>query len=234
MRSFLLFTAVLVLAAACNGDSGDAVPTSVISTLTRTPTPNPTIVTATDTPAPTATSTSSATDTPTATPSPPPPTSTATATPAGTATPQATASPSGDSTAGDVEGFPFSTADIRATVEARGFSFLLLTDRGALCGGATVEVHSFWSANLAGSDSGPALAVWVYPDRDALEADWSVATGSAPEPRFGCELPTGFVYWNENLVMALDTWLAAGSEVAIGNESPSQHPAIEGFLSLLR
>ncbi len=228
MRSFLLFTAVLVLAAACNGGSGDAVPTSVISPSTTTPTPNPTIVTATDTPAPTGTAT------PTATPSPPPPTSTATATPAGTATPQPTTPPSGDPTAGDVEGFPFSTVDIRAAVEARGFSFLLLTDRGALCAGAAVEVHSFWSANLAGSDSGPALAVWVYPDRDALEADWSVAPGSAPEPRFGCDLPTGFVYWNENLVMALDTWLAAGSEVPIGNESPSQHPSVEGFLSLLR
>ena len=142
--------------------------------------------------------------------------------------------PPGDPAASDVEGFPFSTADVRASVEARGFSFQAVTDRDPTCGDASVEVHLFWSANLAGADSGPLLALWVYADPDALTADWSVEPGSAPEPRFACALASGFVYWNENLVMTLETWLAAGFDVPIGIENPSEHAAVQGFLLLQR
>jgi hypothetical protein len=215
--------ATLLLVAACGGGSDTPNPTDT-PTPTASPRPNPTIINATETPG--------ATDTPGAT-STAAPTATSTAQPTGTATavPTATTGPAG---AEDAQGFPFGTADVRAAVEARGFGFQPVEDRAPLCPTSSVEGHAFWSADLAGSDSGPVLVLWVYEDPSALRDDWIVEPGSAPAPRFDCELPFGFVYWNENLALALETWLAAGFDVPIGNERPSDHPAVQGFLSLTR
>lgn len=211
----------LVLAIACDGGSGTPTATPEASA-TELPTPQGTIVPSTVTPAPTATTS----PVPTATQSPE---ATATATPSPQPSPGG-----GEPGAGDVEGFPFSTVELHAAIEARGFTFRLIEDRPPVCDGASVQVRSFWSANAAGSDSGPLLALWVYADPDRLRDDWSVDAGSAPEPRFACELLTGFVYWNENMVMALVTWLAAGFDVPIGDEAPREHPAVDSFLSLTR
>ena len=223
MRTALLLAcAALVLLAACGGDSDDPNPT-VAPTETASPAPNPTIITATETPTTTSEPTTSPTTAPTGTPG-------ATS----TAPPEPTSTTAPDPVAGDVEGFPFGTAEVRAAAEAGGFGFQLVDERPPLCERSAVEGHAFWSANLAGADSGPLLVLWVYADLDALEADWDIAPGSAPSPRFDCELPSGFVYWHENLVMALETWLASGFDVPIGDEAPREHVAIQGFLSLTR
>ena len=153
----LLACAALVFLAACGGDSDDPNPT-VAPTETASPAPNPTIITATETP----TSTGEPTGTPgTTSTAPPEPTSTTTP----------------DPVAGDIEGFPFGTADVRAAAEARGFGFQLVGERPPLCERSAVQGHAFWSANLAGADSGPLLVLWVYADPEALAADWDVAPG---------------------------------------------------------
>jgi hypothetical protein len=74
----------------------------------------------------------------------------------------------------------------------------------------------------------------VYPHVDALRADWDAVPGEAPIPRFDCELPSGFVYWNENLILAFDAWLSAGEELPLAghHESPTDMPATQAFLNL--
>jgi len=221
----ILVTALLLLASSCGGGSDTPAPEDT-PTATTSPRPNPTIISATETPAATGTSTGSTTPEPTPSPS-------VTTTPTATAQPTATGSPN-PSVATDVEGFPFGTADVRAAVEERGFGFVPVGDRAPICPASSVTGRAFWSANLAGSDSGPLLVLWVYEDPSALKLDWEVEPGSAPSPRFDCELPSGFVYWNENMVLALETWLAGGSDVPIGDERPSDHPAVQAFLLLAR
>lgn len=220
----VLATALVLLASACGGGSDVPAPADT-PTATTSPRPNPTIINATETPDATGTPVST-TPEPTASPS-------VTASPTATPQPTATGSPNAPGTT-DLEGFPFGTADVRAAVEARGFGFVPVAERAPLCPASSVTGHAFWSANLAGSDSGPLFVLWVYEDPAALQLDWAVEPGSSPSPRFDCELPSGFVYWNENMVLALETWLAAGSDVPIGEERPSDHPAVQGFLSLTR
>lgn len=220
----VLATALVLLASACGGGSDVPAPADT-PTATTSPRPNPTIINATETPDATGTP-ASTTPEPTASPS-------VTASPTATPQPTATGSPNAPGTT-DLEGFPFGTADVRAAVEARCFGFVPVAERAPLCPASSVTGHAFWSANLAGSDSGPIFVLWVYEDPAALQLDWEVEPGSSPSPRFDCELPSGFVYWNENMVLALETWLAAGSDVPIGEERPSDHPAVQGFLSLTR
>jgi len=50
-----------------------------------------------------------------------------------------------------------------------------------------------------------------------------------------CELPSGFVYWNENLIMAFDVWLSAGAFLRYQeNWSPGDWPSVDAFLELTR
>ncbi len=135
----------------------------------------------------------------------------------------------------DLDGLPFSTADLRQAVETAGYSFSGVETRKPLCPHTSVPELPFWSANLAGSDSGPILVVWVYPNFEALAAEWEAEPGAPPKPLLdGCELPTGFVYWNQNLVLVFETWSSLGVEspVDIEGRLPSDHPAIIAFLSM--
>ena len=211
-----------LLAAGCLGDDDDGVPVL----LTRTATPEATAA-ATATPVATATPTATPTvaTTPTATPTPRP-----TRVPAPTATPGAI-----DASARDLEGAPFSTVDVRAAVQSAGYTSGLWEGRSPLCPGASVEEFPFWAANPAGSDFGPVFVLWVYPDIEALRADWTVEIGEAPTLLIeGCELPTGFVYWNNNVIMAFEVWAGLGEEFSVGEQeqSPGEHPVVEAFLSL--
>lgn len=108
-------------------------------------------------------------------------------------------------------------------------------DRAPLCPASAPPGLPYWSANLAGSDFGPIWVLRVYPDTDALQEDWETVPGEAPRSRIqGCELPTGFVYWNENLVMTFAVWLSLGEELPMErhDQSLSEHPAVRGFLGL--
>ena len=137
---------------------------------------------------------------------------------------------------GDESGVPFSTVDVRVAVEdGRGYSFWLVEqERPTLCPASAVPGRPYWSSNLLGSDFGPVFVLWVYPDALALEADWDVEPGEVPAPRFDCDLPSGFVYWNENLILAFDVWLSLGEPLPLHEhwESPSDMPAVEAFLEL--
>lgn len=166
---------------------------------------------------------------------PPPATPTPASPPTDTPTPAPTASAPPEERAGDASGVPFSTADVRLAVEeGRGYSFWLVEERAPLCPGSSVPGRPYWSANLAGSDFGPVFVLWVYEDVDALRLDWEAVPGESPVPLFDCELPSGFVYWNENLVFTFDVWLSLGEPLPLGAhpESPSDMPAIAAFLEL--
>ncbi len=141
----------------------------------------------------------------------------------------------GTTAPGDLAGLPFSTGDVRAAAEQAGVTFLPVEDRAPLCPGSAAPGRPYWSANLAGSDFGPIWVLWVYPDAAAFQEDWETIPGEAPRPRVeDCELPTGFVYWNENLVMTFAVWLSLGEEIPMErhNESPGDHPAVHVFLEL--
>ena len=230
MRRALTAATVLagLLALACFG-GGDDDEFDLTQLLTPTPTPSvatatPSPSVATATPSPTATATSAPTAP--ATRSPPVPT----ATPTATAAPPPAAPPAG----GDVEGAPFSTADARAAIEGAGVTFIPLENRAAICSSAATVGQHYWTARPR-TDFGPAFVLWVYPDVEALQADWAVEPGEPPQPLVaGCELPTGFVYWNGNLILTFAFWLSVGAEIPFEDhpESLSDHATVQAFLEL--
>ena len=217
MRPALLALAGVLglLALACTGGDDDGVPVL----LTRTPTPTVTpAASPTATPTPTATPMVAATPTTTPTPRPTP-------------VPAATAPP----TAGDIAGVPFSTADVRAAIEAEGFPLFALDDRAPLCATTSVPGQALWSGDISNGDGGRVFVLWVYPDAEAVGADWRAEPGERPELQVpGCELPSGFVFWNENLVLAYETSQALGEDTGVRpfEDGPANHHAIRAFLEL--
>ena len=161
------------------------------------------------------------------------------ATPAPTNTPEIapTQAPSvgPTDTSRDLTGLPFSTADLRQAIETAGYSFAPLTNIAPICPQTSVPEQAFWSVNLTGGDSGPILVLWVYPNSEMLKADWQAEPGQAPQSLLpNCGLPSGFAYWNENLVMVFAAWFSLGIESATipDEQSPGQHPAVQAFLEL--
>ena len=138
-------------------------------------------------------------------------------------------------TSRDLTGFPFSTADLRQAIETAGYSFAPLTNIAPICPQTSVPEQAFWSVNLTDGDSGPILVLWVYPNSETLKADWQAEPGQAPQSLLpNCGLPSGFAYWNENLVMVFAAWFSLGIESATSpdEQSPGQHPAVQAFLEL--
>ncbi len=138
-------------------------------------------------------------------------------------------------TSRDLTGFPFSTADLRQAIETAGYSFAPLTNIAPICPQTSVPEQAFWSVNLTDGDSGPILALWVYPNFETLKADWQAEPGHAPQSLLpNCGLPSGFAYWSENLVMVFAAWFSLGIESATSpdEQSPGQHPAVQAFLEL--
>ena len=161
------------------------------------------------------------------------------ATPAPTSTPEIapTQAPSvgPTDTSRDLTGFPFSTADLRQAIETAGYSFAPRTNIAPICPQTSVPEQAFWSVNLTDGDSGPILVLWVYPNSETLKADWQAEPGHAPQSLLpNCGLPSGFAYWNENLVMVFAAWFSLGIESATipDEQSPGQHPAVQAFLEL--
>lgn len=185
---------LLLALAACGGDSngprvvgqdGSAID---VGTPTETPPATPTVTPTAATPAD-------------GTPSPTPTVPTATGTPSPTATPTRTPSatptttPSGGTTAGD-DGSPYGTASVRAAVERGGGTFQVDDEQESLCPGSAVPGTTFRAY-------GSTWVLWVYPSADAREDDWSLDGGRLEPQVSGCELPTGYNYFNANLVVAL-------------------------------
>ncbi len=131
---------------------------------------------------------------------------TETATPAATetATPTATSTPSptptrtagGSSAGGGASGVPYSTGDVRAAMAAAGVGFEVDDEREPLCGDTSVPETAFEAG-------GSTWALWVYPDGDAREAEWELDDGHLAARVDDCDPPTGFNYFNANLVLVL-------------------------------
>jgi hypothetical protein len=217
MRALLLALGLIAFATACTDSESVAVAATATVMPQPSVLPQPSAVTATGTatPMPTVAATEMLES-------------------AASATPTAVSAP--EVRLGDASGVPFSTLDVRLAVEeGRGYSFWLIEEREVPCAGSAVRGHPYWSANLAGSDFGPLFVLWVYPDIEALRKDWDAVPGEAPKPQFDCEPPSGFVYWNENLIMAFDVWFSLGEAIFLEGhwKSPSDMPAVEAFLELV-
>jgi hypothetical protein len=159
-----------------------------------------------------------ATPEPTATPLP-------VATPSATATPDATATPEASPTATAVPlptGSPFSAAQLLEALSRRGVAYELSELRSGCLGEAS-------GAHRYGSEDGPDFTLWVYPGGDALKADWVLPSSGAASPRIPeCEIDGGWVYWNENVIVAFEPqqpWMA---------EASLRQTIVNAFLSLNR
>ena len=187
-------------------------------------------------PTPTATATAGVVTTPPPTPSPTgPPGPAATSTPpaATTPTPSPTRAAPTDGGA-SVDGDPFSLGDFEAALPSPG---LARSDEfEPTCAGASAPPVVFTGPDGASAGKHAVWVLWVYADRDAFQADWSVGEDFRVRPLLdGCEPPNGFVYWHENLVL----WFAGfyGSEVAPGSlpataDEIRSHPVVRTFLEL--
>lgn len=105
----------------------------------------------------------------------------------------------------------------------------------ALCPNTSAPELAFWSAR--GTDSvGPVFSVWVYPDVESLEQDWATGSGGVTPRTSGCNLPTGFVYWNGNAVLAFNTWMDGEADLgAFGHGgSPRDYRTVDAFLDMAR
>ena len=185
-------------------------------------------------PTPTAAATAAAVTTPPPTASPTsPPGPAATATRPATPTPSPTrAAPTGGGAS--IDGDPFSLADFEAALPSPG---LARSDEfEPACPGASAPPVVFTGPDGASDEKHAVWVLWVYADRDAFEADWSVGEDFRVRSLLdGCEPPNGFVYWHENLVL----WFAGfyGSEVAPGSlpaaaDEVRSHPVVRTFLEL--
>ena len=182
-------------------------------------------------PAPTATVTAPAATTATPSPSPTgPPGPAAGATPTTTATP----TPTPTRVAESIDGDPFSLDDFESALPSPG---LALSDEfEPACPGASAQPVVFTGPDGGSGERHAVWVLWVYADRDAFEAEWSVGEDFRVSPLLdGCEPPNGFVYWHENLLL----WFAGfyGSEVAPGSLPATaaevrEHPVVRTFLGL--
>ncbi len=140
---------------------------------------------------------------------------TATTTPAATATaePTAISLPTGS---------PFSANQLLDALAQRGVDYELSELRSECLGEAS-------GAHRYASERGPDFTLWVYPGGDALKADWVLPSSGAPSPRIaGCEVDGGWVYWNENVLLAFEPqqpWIGAAS---------LRQTIVNAFLSLSR
>ncbi len=229
-----------VLLTACVGEGGEDAFTFVPATETETPEPTASARTpglaATLLPAATASPAATpvpATATPSAAATPPPATATpapqATASPSPTTTPEPTPAalpPPGLAAIGD----PFSSSDLAEAVEARGW-VIGIVGAAPMCQQTAVTGEWLGSGRTDGS-GGPAFALWVYPDRAAAERDWELVPRNSPRPlSTACVPGTGFIYWNENLILSYAPHAQSGELLTA---SGSGHPVVQAFLSLSR
>ena len=175
------------------------------------------VVLSVETPTPaTATATPEPTPAPTATPEPAP-------TPEASITPEPTAIATPEPTPTALPGgSPFSASQLLSVLSKRGVDYELSELRWECLGEAS-------GAHRYRSEHGPDFTLWVYPGGDALEADWVLPSSGAASPRIpGCTVDGGWVYWNENVLLAFEPqqpWIEAAS---------LRQTIVNAFLSLSR
>ena len=116
---------------------------------------------------------------------------------------------------------------MRAAITAAGIHFIEAEGGADICPATSIPAQVYWVAGDA-TDFGPAFALWVYPNEDALAEDWDVVPGERPESRLdGCDAGSGFVYWNANLIWAFAYWGSAGHMLSLSehHELPNEEGA---------
>ena len=133
-----------------------------------------------------------------------------------------------------VDGDPFSLDDFESALPAPGLAFS--DEFEPVCPGASAEPIVFTGPGVGLDEQHAVWVLWIYADRDAFKADWTVGEDFRVRPLLdGCEPPNGFVYWHENLIL----WFAGfyGADVAPGSlpataEEVRSHPVVQAFLEL--
>jgi hypothetical protein len=119
--------------------------------------------------------------------------------------------------------FPFTAADLVAALADAGFAYAP--------DGESVACRAARAVGIGyGSPEAPALLIWVYASPEELRSDWVVAPGQRPRYHLddvGECVQSGFLYWNENALLALEdpAWATADAERA---------SVVAAFLSLAR
>ena len=102
-----------------------------------------------------------------------------------------------------------------------------------LCPDTAIAELPVWTAHDGGTDFGPVFVLWVYPDEETLALDWSTGPDGV-EPKTSCNLPTGYVYWNANTILAFRTWFSVGEDVGPydAERDPREQGAVDAFLAM--
>lgn len=119
----------------------------------------------------------------------------ATGTAAPSTTPDATRTP-GSGDLEEFEGVPYSTSDLQAALSQ---DLEVDSSSQPLCPETSVAETTL---RVSGAD-GSTWALWVYPDSEAREADWTFSGGALNAQTDDCEPPTGLNYFNANVVLVL-------------------------------
>ena len=102
------------------------------------------------------------------------------------------------------EGSPFGGADLIQALAAAGLNSGP-QDHGVGCNGAGSHGRAWATAGDGGDTSSPGFTLWVYPSSEALQDDWELPPTGPPITTLDhCPLGSGFVYWNENLLLVFD------------------------------
>jgi hypothetical protein len=119
--------------------------------------------------------------------------------------------------------FPFAAADLLASLAEAGFAYAP--------DGESVACRAARAVGIGyGSPEASALLIWVYASPEELRSDWVVAPGQRPRYHLddaGECVQSGFLYWNENALLALEdaAWATADAE---------RFAVVAAFLSLAR
>jgi hypothetical protein len=103
-----------------------------------------------------------------------------------------------------VEGAPFGAADLMAALAKAGLGYGP-QDHGVSCVGAGALGAAYGTAGYDGDPGAPGFTLWTYESPEALGADWELPASGPPSTKLDyCPLGSGFVYWNENLLLVFD------------------------------
>ncbi len=135
----------------------------------------------------------------------------------------AAGAPAATPSAGPGAAFPFAAADLVAALGGVGLAYAPSGDSVACRDARAVGL------GYASSEA-PTLLLWVYASPEQLREDWVVERGRRPRYHLdeaGACVEGGFVYWNENALLALEdpAWATADAERAA---------VVDAFLSLVR
>jgi hypothetical protein len=139
---------------------------------------------------------------------------------------------------GDEPGFPFTADAIRVSVVQRGFTLTRSAETFTdVCPNASVT-GVYYASRPAGGGDARYFVLWTYPDPEAQRANWVFQSGRLQPLTAGCDTRTGWVYWNENMVLAYAPWIGSGGELPKSEwrlRSIARDDAvIDSFLRLVR